>query len=209
MDSETAGRPEQRDIAGAVTYTPTGGTLREPPAAPPGHHCIDERVAIGRGDGRFAQAVSAVLDWQVQRGAGVRVDADGPPRPGRRVTLRVGVGPVRLSAPVVVVGVVPSGADGGQGDPGTQPTTDREPGATGAVVARRAGFAYGTGPGHPESGEEAFLVEQDGAGVVWLRIIAFSRPATWYARLGGPAARAVQAIITRRYLRALGPRMTS
>lgn len=208
MDSDTAERPERRDIDDAVTYAPTGGTLQEPPTAVPGHHCIDERVAIGRGDRRFEQAVAAVLDWQVQRGAGVRVDVDGPPRPGRRVTLRVGVGPARLSAPVVVVGVVTAEAGGGPAHRAAARPTDTEPGAPGTVV-RRAGFAYGTAPGHPESGEEAFLVEQDGAGVVWLRIIAFSRPATWYARLGGPAARAVQAIITRRYLRALGPRMTS
>ena len=49
---------------------------------------------------------------------------------------------------------------------------------------RRFGFAYGTLPGHAESGEERFLIEwdQDEDGV-WFDILAFSRPAP----LPGPA----------------------
>jgi uncharacterized protein (UPF0548 family) len=68
---------------------------------------------------------------------------------------------------------------------------------------RRVGFAYGTLPGHPESGEEAFVIEHVQDDDVVLHITAFSRPATWYARLGGPAARAAQDLITRRYASAL------
>jgi uncharacterized protein (UPF0548 family) len=64
----------------------------------------------------------------------------------------------------------------------------------------RRGFAYGTLPGHPERGEEAFLAERDAEGT-WLRIRAFSRPATWYARLGGPATALAQRVFTERYLR--------
>lgn len=65
----------------------------------------------------------------------------------------------------------------------------------------RRGFVYGTLPGHPEVGEEAFLVERDADGT-WLHVRAFSRPGTWYARLGGPLARRAQALITGRYFRA-------
>jgi uncharacterized protein (UPF0548 family) len=74
-----------------------------------------------------------------------------------------------------------------------------------AVVAEpeRRGFAYGTLPGHPEVGEEAFLAERDGEGT-WVRVRAFSRPGTWYSRLGGPVARLVQARVTERYVRAAG-----
>ena len=65
----------------------------------------------------------------------------------------------------------------------------------------RRGFVYGTIPGHPEVGEEAFLAERDEHGT-WVHVRAFSRPATWYARLGGPVTRRLQAVITERYLRA-------
>src|SRR5690606_259686 len=71
---------------------------------------------------------------------------------------------------------------------------------------RRKGFAYGTLPGHPESGEEAFLVEQTEDGSVWLTVRAFSRPADWRWWAVYPVLRMAQAVFTRRYLRALsGP----
>jgi uncharacterized protein (UPF0548 family) len=58
---------------------------------------------------------------------------------------------------------------------------------------RRVGFAYGTLPGHVESGEERFLVEWDQEdGGVWYDILAFSRPRHALARLGYPCARRVQ-----------------
>ncbi len=67
----------------------------------------------------------------------------------------------------------------------------------------RKGFAYGTLPGHPESGEEAFVVELDGDGTVTFTITAFSRPSSRLARVAGPVNRAVQRWITGRYLRSL------
>jgi len=70
----------------------------------------------------------------------------------------------------------------------------------------RRGFAYGTLPGHPETGEERFIAERDPAtGEVTATICAFSNPATWVTRLGGPAARLVQRVMTRRYLDAMVP----
>jgi uncharacterized protein (UPF0548 family) len=71
---------------------------------------------------------------------------------------------------------------------------------------QRRGFAYGTLPGHPESGEECFMVEQADDGDVVCRISAFSKPATWLTRLGGPVARLTQRWVTGRYLRALADR---
>ncbi len=65
----------------------------------------------------------------------------------------------------------------------------------------RRGFVYGTLPGHPEVGEEAFLAERDAAGT-WVHVRAFSRPGRWYARLGGPVTRLAQARMTERYVRA-------
>ncbi|MBO3742545.1 DUF1990 family protein [Actinoplanes flavus] len=67
----------------------------------------------------------------------------------------------------------------------------------------RQGFAYGTLPGHPECGEEAFLVHLTGSGRVRFRITAFSRPATLLARLGGPVTGLIQVYVTNRYVSAL------
>ncbi len=69
--------------------------------------------------------------------------------------------------------------------------------------ADRVGFAYGTLPGHPECGEESFVVSSDARGDVWFEIRAFSRPGTWYVRLGAPVSRLIQRSITELYLRAL------
>ncbi|GAA1352665.1 DUF1990 domain-containing protein [Falsarthrobacter nasiphocae] len=69
----------------------------------------------------------------------------------------------------------------------------------GASVAR---LVYEALPGHPEEGRESFTVRLDEDGAVWFDIAARSRPARWYSRWGRPAARAVQLLITRRYLRA-------
>jgi uncharacterized protein (UPF0548 family) len=62
------------------------------------------------------------------------------------------------------------------------------------------GFAYGTLPGHPERGEEAFHAARNEAGQVEFRIVAFSRPASVLARVGSPASRAIQRRITTAYL---------
>jgi uncharacterized protein (UPF0548 family) len=62
------------------------------------------------------------------------------------------------------------------------------------------GFAYGTLPGHPERGEEAFHVVRQAGGEVTFEVVAFSRPADRLARLGSPIARMIQRRITRGYL---------
>lgn len=156
------------------TYPEVGGTGGP---LPPGYHHLHRSVPVGSGADTFRRAASDLFTWQVQRRAGLVVEADGPVRLGRDAALILALGPFRLRAPVRVVAV-----------------TD-EPG--------RAGFAYGTLPGHPERGEESFLVEHEPDDSVHLVITAFSRPATLLARLGGPVARRIQTMITERYLRAL------
>ena len=70
--------------------------------------------------------------------------------------------------------------------------------------ADRRGFAYGTLPGHPESGEEMFAVRYDPAsGEVYAEVVAFSRHGTWWSRLAAPITALMQRIITSRYLTAL------
>lgn len=157
------------------TYAEQGATRGELPA---GYRHLRRAAVLGRGRACFERAAGRLMAWEMHQAAGVGVTASRPvAAPGVDLALRVGVGPVRVAAYCRVVYV-----------------TD-EP--------DRRGFAYGTLVGHPESGEESFAVSIDAAGRVVLDIVAFSRPSTRLARLGGPVTRAVQARITDRYLRAL------
>lgn len=57
----------------------------------------------------------------------------------------------------------------------------------------RFGFAYGTLPGHAESGEERFQIEWDRTDdSVWYDILAFSRPNYFLTKLGYPLVRRFQ-----------------
>lgn len=126
----------------------------------------------------FDDAARHVMTWQVQARSGLHVRASAPDvEPDGVVLLGLGWGRLGLSIPCRVVRVVD------------------EP--------DRRGFAYGTLPGHPERGEESFVVSRDGAGAVTFTITAFSRPATRLARLGGPVSSRVQLFVTGRYLRSL------
>lgn len=60
----------------------------------------------------------------------------------------------------------------------------------------RFGFAYGTLPGHPETGEEAFHVVRETDGSVTAEIVAFSRPADLPTRAASPLARQIQRAAT-------------
>jgi uncharacterized protein (UPF0548 family) len=112
----------------------------------------------------------------MHEGAGLAVAADGPAEVDRTVVLCLGR-PVGIVIPCRVVYVV------------------EEP--------NRRGFAYGTLPGHPEQGEEAFVVELADDDSVWLTITAFSRPGSRLVRWSGPLGRAAQSFATKRYVRAL------
>lgn len=158
-----------------VTYAEVGATSGELPA---GYHHVRRSAVLGRGPDVFARTAEALMTWEVQRRSGLRVRCDAPRAAvGVRMASGVGVGPLRLWAPCEVVAVVD------------------EP--------RRRGFVYGTLPGHPACGEEAFTVVREPDDRVVLHIVAFSRPANRFFALGSPVSRLVQAIITRRYLRAL------
>jgi uncharacterized protein (UPF0548 family) len=139
-------------------------------------HLRRSRV-IGTGSSRFLEAAEVLLTWQMHRRAGLSVRASSEfAIEGAVAVLRMGWGPVGLNAPVRIIY-----------------TVDKP---------HRRGFAYGTLPGHPESGEEAFVVELDENDQVHVDISAFSRPASRLARAGGPVSRAVQRWVTNRYLQA-------
>jgi uncharacterized protein (UPF0548 family) len=166
---------ESRLRQAELTYGEAGRTRD---MLPPGYHHLRRSTVIGSGSEVFATAVTMLFSWQVQLRAGLRVSPSSVvAEPGTVVVLGLGAGPIRANAPCRVVYVI------------NQPD--------------RQGFAYGTLPGHPECGEEAFILERHDDGAVTFDITAFSRPATLSAKAAGPAGRAIQRHITTRYLRAL------
>jgi uncharacterized protein (UPF0548 family) len=143
-----------------LTYPEVGATLAGP--LPPGYHYVRYRTCLGRGD--FERAAAAILTFRMHRATGARITTTADrAAPGVRLSVGTGVGPLTLGVPCEVVWTVDDG--------------------------HRAGFGYGTLPGHQARGEEAFTVERDEAGLVWFNVTAFSVPARWPMRLAGPAAR--------------------
>jgi uncharacterized protein (UPF0548 family) len=155
-----------------LTYDEVGATDGEMPS---GYHHVDVERPIGHGRAAFDLAARRIMEFDMHRGAGLRVRATTI-RAEEGAIVVLGLGPV--SIPCRVVRVI------------DEPT--------------RRGFVYGTLPGHPESGEESFVAEFDPAtNVVTAHIRAFSRPGNKLVALGGPANRAMQKVMTGRYIGAL------
>ncbi|GIF20880.1 uncharacterized protein (UPF0548 family) [Actinoplanes tereljensis] len=168
-------RPDATN-ASRLTYAEVGATRAE--SLPAGYGHVHRDVSLGTGLDVFERAVAALFDWRMHQEAGLTVvRSGGKAAPGIVVVLRAGLGPVHLTIPCRVVYTVD------------------EP--------DRRGFAYGTLPGHPERGEEAFVVVKSDTGDVRIQIRAFSRPASLLARLGGPVSRMIQQYATDRYVSAL------
>ena len=142
---------------------------------PAGYHHVQKTAVIGRGRQRYEDAAAAGMRWGMLRGAGVKVRATTEVAAvGSEVI--VGIGPVQAPCRVVYVVDEPD----------------------------QRGFAYGTLPGHAESGEELFLVRYDPATEnVYAVVTAFSRHAMWWSRLASPITSLVQTAVTTRYLKAL------
>ncbi|NNH72728.1 DUF1990 domain-containing protein [Nocardia uniformis] len=167
-----------KPVADPFNYAEVGATSGEFPS---GYHHFRLRRRIGAGRALFEEAGGAILGYRMQRGTGIFREASTPvAEAGTRLTVRLGVGPFGITAPCQVVYVLD------------------EP--------NRRGFAYGTLPGHPERGEELFAVEFDPADEsVYGVVAAFSRPGTWYTRLGGPVVRLIQHYIAGKYIDAIRP----
>jgi uncharacterized protein (UPF0548 family) len=180
------GFPDFSGFSG-FTYREVGAThpddSRTPlPLPPPGFHLLRVRSRLGVGPDVQRRAGEAVMGWRMHRAVGVSIRAAAPgavagAAPGVRVTVGLGLGRLRLNAPCRVVWAL------------------REP--------DRTGFAYGTLPGHPACGEEAFLVERLPDDSVWLTVTVFSRAASWYTRAAGPLTRVGQRAYARRCGRVL------
>ncbi|MCW2139641.1 DUF1990 family protein [Actinoplanes cyaneus] len=126
---------------------------------PDGYRHLRHRTRLGSGERVFSTAGEAVLTFRMHRATGATIRTDAR-RAAPGVRLTIGLGPV--SAPCEVVW-----------------TTQEDD---------KIGFGYGTLPGHPATGEEAFVVERDERGGVWFAVTAFSRPAGALMRLAGPFA---------------------
>ena len=172
------------------TYPEVGAT-RDPSALPLGYNHLHFHSVIGTGRRAFMAAGAAVVEWQMHESMHVRPRADAPrAAPGVDLTLTLSLG---LSL----------GLTRGR-------TTGRTRGRTPGPAVRRLsvvapcrvvwaitddhaiGFAYGTLGGHPERGEEAFLVELADDDSVRFTLTAFSRPAAWYTRAAGPLVPVLQ-----------------
>jgi uncharacterized protein (UPF0548 family) len=158
------------------SYPEVGGTRES--ALPAGYDHIEREHRIGAGRADFDRAGAAVFRWTAHRGAGLRIQASGPAStPGTVVLMTAGLHRLGLDIPCRVVWVVD------------------EP--------DRRGFGYGTLPGHPESGEESFVVSLRPDGEVVYELRAFSRLATRLSRLGAPVSSRVQTLALDRYVAAM------
>ena len=170
-------RPTLEQLAGAPFTYPEVGATREG-TLPAGYDHVERAHVVGSGRAGFERASAAVFRWTAQRGAGLRVQASGPAsRPGTVVLMTAGLRRAGLDIPCRVVWAVD------------------EP--------DRRGFGYGTLLGHPESGEESFVVSLRPDGQVVYELRAFSRLATRLARLGGPVSHRVQTLALDRYVAAV------
>lgn len=156
------------------SYPEVGATAGSLPA---GYHHLQVERPVGSGPAAFDEAARRLLTWQMHRRAGLAVHTSQDVAAGLGVVLSIRIGLLTIAAPVRIVELID------------------EP--------RRRGFAYGTLPGHPETGEERFTVRRDDDDSVVAEIRAFSRPGRWFTRLAGPLGRRLQHTTTQRYLDAL------
>jgi uncharacterized protein (UPF0548 family) len=158
------------------TYADVGATLAG--VLPEGFHHDRYEVVLGHGSEKFQIAVQGLKTWKAHDMPGVRIFPDGGEiQSGATVVVTLGTPFVALAAPCRIVRVI-----------------DDE---------TRWGFAYGTLPGHPEQGEESFVVSISSDGEVRFEIVAFSRPGDALVRLSGPLGRTIQKGGSKGYLHAL------
>jgi len=156
----------QRELP--FTYEAMGATAETPPAG----YVVDRtRIKLGEGEAVFRSAIAALRRWeQFNLGWVEAWPSETPVQKGNAVAVMgraVGVWWLNACRVVYVL--------------------DK----TGPIS--KFGFAYGTLPGHFESGEERFLIEWDRSDDgVWYDILAFSRPNHVLTRLGYPVVRRLQ-----------------
>lgn len=146
------------------SYAELGATDTNPPA---GYNIDHNRIKLGSGNETWESAKAAIRGWKMFDFEWVQICFDDTPvEVGRNVAILVHhLGFYSLNAARIVY-------------------TIDEP--------NRFGFAYGTLRDHGELGEERFMVERDERGDVYYDLLAFSRPANIFAKLGYPFTRHLQ-----------------
>ncbi len=176
-DVRRPGRPEpgmSYDVVGATQVAQGDWTARVA-----GFRRFERTVDVGPADD-WEKLSQAVLHWAVKTRSGFTVHP-GPGaslrvRTGDDVTTEVGVGPWTVTEPVRVVAVV--------------------------ETSQRCGFAYGTRPGHPVRGEEAFVLHRsDDRVLLTLRSLTRAGDGPW--AMVFPILLLAQRRYRRRYARAL------
>ena len=141
----------------------------------------EHTVLIGDSDEQWRLASQAVLRWGVKTRSGFTVrPVDGMELrvvDGADYTLVAAAGPLRIREPVRVVGVVDT--------------------------PERRGFAYASRPGHPVTGEEAFIVHRTADGRVWFTLRSLTGPALGTWRAAYPLILLAQRWYRRRYIQAM------
>lgn len=175
VDAMAARMLVERSADAQLTYSTVGMTLGWAPTPDGYNEHMSERV-VGHGKEVFDKVGYALMHWEINRKAGFQVQAQHEVvREGERVGVVLPVFPfIGVSAICKVVGVI------AEGD--------------------RTGFAYGTLPGHPQQGEEAFVLEHREDDSVVMTVRAISKPAAWFVKLAGPLAAAKQKRATGKYL---------
>lgn len=146
---------------------------------PGGYRAWEQAVRVGTGDAYWHAARLELLRWGVKTRSGFTVEPDAPVSVGARPVIIARPLGLAIREPVEVVEVIDTEC--------------------------RVGFAYRTLPGHPVSGEEAFILTRD-EDASSLTIRSLTRPGDrlgW--RLAFPALLVAQRLARRRYLRALLP----
>ncbi|WP_403024603.1 DUF1990 family protein [Salinibacterium sp. GXW1014] len=206
-----------------VNYAAVGATQSQESIAfpPKGYRPFEKRVRIGTGPARWEFAWRATMSWGIMIRSGFDVELTETPLEVREGSYT----PVTFDdsgTPVAAAGTgereeVPYGPDGlpfvTPGDSvwlvfSIGPFKLREPVRVIYVIdePNRKGFAYGTLPGHPLSGEELFVVDLEDDGSVWMMLRSLSRPAPGKWTAVSPLLSLAQRALRRRYLAALsGP----
>ena len=136
------------------------------------------RVVLGSGEDTFKRTRTALRGWATHQSLWLRLYPDEqPPTEGQTVLVLLRLAGICLAFGCRIVRVID------------------EP--------RRYGFAYGSLPGHPERGEELFLLEWHTDGAVTFTLRAHSQPANWLYRLGRPFGELMRLLGTRQYLGAM------
>jgi uncharacterized protein (UPF0548 family) len=142
-----------------------------------GFRSWEKSAELGRGDDVWRWAIGEVLQWGVKTRSGFTVTSGERVAAGDRPVIMAHPFGLSVREPVEVVEVVETGD--------------------------RVGFAYRTLPGHPVSGEEAFIVHRDDDAVI-LTVRSLTRAGSqWGWRAAYPALLMAQQVARRRYFRAL------